>query len=284
MIPDDQTDRVFISDRLEARFPAVAEGLRRILADHGVAVERIAGTKDIWCRDYMPVQTGAETFVWFRYDPRYLRGRKDEITTPADIFTIPLLKKCQSSEIVLDGGNVIGWEDRCIMTERVYPENRGIKRAELREKLRNLLGVETLTLVPSEPEEEFGHADGIVRFIDRGTVLVNDYSANDAPYGDELTSTLQGAGLDCVKLPYGPDEGLPGKVQSAFGVYVNFLRVRGLVVMPSFGIDRDEEALRVVKERVPGSEVTSLDCRELSRAGGVLNCVTWSVLDERTKR
>jgi len=55
MIPDDQTDMVFISDRLEEKYPALVDGLRRILTDHDIPLRTIEGTKDIWCRDYMPI-------------------------------------------------------------------------------------------------------------------------------------------------------------------------------------------------------------------------------------
>jgi len=64
---------VFISDRLPARHPALVEGLGRILADHGIPLRTIASTRDVWCRDYMPVQLAPGEFLQYRYEPDYLR-------------------------------------------------------------------------------------------------------------------------------------------------------------------------------------------------------------------
>jgi agmatine deiminase len=108
MMGDARVDTVFIADGLDRRFPAVADGLRRVLADHGIPLRTIGGTKDIWCRDYMPVAVGVGAFVQFRYEPDYLEGFEHLITRPADIETIPEIERCTSSTIVLDGGNVVG--------------------------------------------------------------------------------------------------------------------------------------------------------------------------------
>lgn len=135
MIADRDADVVFLSDRLAPAHPHLVEGLRGILANHKVYMQVIQGTKDIWCRDYMPVQVGEGEFVQFRYDPDYLRGYERLITRPEDVGPIPDIEHCSASEVVLDGGNVVRWGRRCIVTDKVYRENPGVNRANLRVRL-----------------------------------------------------------------------------------------------------------------------------------------------------
>jgi hypothetical protein len=148
MIPDARADTVFIADTLDRRFPAVADGLRRILDAHGIPVRTIVGTRDIWCRDYMPIQTDIGEFARFRYDPDYLKRHQELVTRPTDIEPIPEIEGCRDSEIVLDGGNVVGHGSRCIVTDKVFRENLGMGRAGVLEALRELLRAEELIVIP----------------------------------------------------------------------------------------------------------------------------------------
>lgn len=81
-----------------------------------------------------------------------------------------------------------------------------------------------------------------------------------------------------MEIPYRPEGGCRGGIPSAFGNYVNFLRVRGLVVLPSYGLPEDELARKIIADLLPTTDVCILDCAELSREGGVLNCATWTVV------
>jgi len=56
MIPDWQTDCAYFSDLLPGRHANLWQGLERVLAQSSVATRLLQGTRDIWCRDYMPVQ------------------------------------------------------------------------------------------------------------------------------------------------------------------------------------------------------------------------------------
>jgi agmatine deiminase len=269
---------VFISDRLPARHPALVDALGRILADHGIPLRTIAGTRDIWCRDYMPVQLAPGDVLQYRYEPDYLRdGFEHLMTRPGDIAPIPEVETCSTLDIILDGGNVVLWGNRCIVTERLLRENPGLARGDLLGTLREALRVEDLIVIPKEPYDVVGHADGVVRFLDDGLVVINDYSEVAPWYGRRLRSILRRAGLEWVELPYRPEDAIHDGIPSAFGCYANFLMVRGLIVVPAFGLPEDDIAVRIVEEHTGSSAVTSLDCSDLARGGGVLNCVTWTI-------
>lgn len=116
-------------------------------------------------------------FVRFRYAPSYLKGYDHLVTDFDRLAPIPEVETCRRSDIVLDGGNVGGWGGRGILTDRIFRENSQVDRPDLLGVLRELLRVDELIIIPVEPGDEVGHADGVVRFLDSGVVVINDYSA-----------------------------------------------------------------------------------------------------------
>ena len=277
MLTDLEVDLVYVSDRLRPAFPALSDRLGNALGDHGIALKELGGTKDVWCRDYMPIQVGCGEFVRFRYDPDYLRGYEHLITAPGDVGPIPKIERCVDSGIVLDGGNVVGWGSRCIVTDKVFKENPARGRDELIGRLKGLLGVDDLIVIPTEPYDLVGHADGVVRFLDGGLVAVNDYSEVAPRYGRRLRSILRRAGLGWVELPYRPEEASGGDIPSAVGCYANFLMVRGLIVVPVYGRKEDDRACRVIEDNTSGMAIVPLDCSDVAREGGALHCISWTI-------
>jgi agmatine deiminase len=277
MISDNKNDVVYVSDLLEPRHPALAARLRDTLDDHGIPLGVIRGTKDIWCRDYMPGQVDPAEFVRFCYAPDYLRGYKHLITRPDDIGPIPEVERCVDSRIVLDGGNVVGWGCRCIVTDKVFRENPALERHELIGRLRELLGVEDLIVIPKEPYDVVGHADGVVRFLDEDTVVVNDYQGQEAAYGRKLLSIFRQHRLECVQVPYFVEDHATDGVPSAAGCYVNYLRIAKLLILPAFGVAQDDAALRRFESLFCGTRIVPLPCTELARKGGCLNCISWTI-------
>jgi agmatine/peptidylarginine deiminase len=278
MIADSESNVVFVSDTLKPGFPKLYRGLESILATHGIPLETIPGTRQIWCRDFMPVEVGASRFVQFRYEPDYLEGPYHHLRADGEIGpALPWLKKCALSEIVLDGGNVVGGRDVVVLTEKVAEANGRYDRTTLVAELGSQLDVAQVVLIPPEPGDVTGHADGVLRLIDDTTAVVNNYSQVDEQYRRALLHVLEHAGLDFVEIPYRPDftsfQGMP----SATGNYVNFLRVGSLVVVPSYGMATDEEVLSTLTTEFPHLTLASLDCRELAKRGGVLNCCTWTI-------
>ena len=71
---------VFMSELLMSQYPEICNNLIRIFKKHHINYSFIKETKDIWCRDYMPVQIESEKFIQFRYDPSYLKGKNVRIS------------------------------------------------------------------------------------------------------------------------------------------------------------------------------------------------------------
>ena len=202
---DYETNVVYVADTLERKFPAVHVGLRTILERQGIPLRVIPRTKDIWCRDYMPIQVAEDRFVQFRYAPNYLGGRYKHLRSDGEIGpTLAVTRNCVRSEIVLDGGNVVRWRDMVIMTERVFAENPQWDRRRLVAEFEELLQVEGILLIPPDPGDLTGHSDGVVRFVDGETVIINDYRRVDEEYRRMVLRRLTDGKLSVRELPYRP--------------------------------------------------------------------------------
>jgi agmatine deiminase len=280
MIPDWQTNTVVISDRLPGTFPELIRGLDAILAEAGISLHILPGTRDYWIRDYAPIQVIPDRSVQFRYEPDYLLdGYRSLITPPEVCAACSLFAEIQNSSIVLDGGNVVGTERLAIVTDKIRRENRQRHWGRLQSTLAALLQVEQIIKIPVEPGDEIGHADGMVRFLDESTVVVNDYWRWDGGCASAVEDQLANAGLKIHRLPYAPEthRRKRGEISSAVGNYVNFLRVGSDVVVPAYGLTEDQEALHLLQQLLPDCQIHSLPCRELAKEGGVLNCVTTTI-------
>jgi agmatine deiminase len=114
MIPDWETNRVSFSNLLPGRHPALWSRLAALLGGAGVEHRLIEGTRDLWARDFMPVQKAVDDFVPFRYRPTYIRESKDPVT-PDEVrsWTPPggVLRTC---DINLDGSNVVAGSDKAM--------------------------------------------------------------------------------------------------------------------------------------------------------------------------
>jgi agmatine deiminase len=222
MIADGETNVVFVANTLERRFPAVYRGLASILGEHGIPLRTIPGTLDVWCRDYLPIQVAEDRFVQFRYEPDYLTGKYRYLRVDGKISSsLPWIRNCEPSEIVLDGGNLVRWTDKVIVCDKVFGENPGRKPSELLRALGQVLGVGQVIVIPTEPGDVVGHSDGVVRFAEGEEVLVNDYRHVDGRYWSALRRVLREAGLKVVEVPYLPRTGRTRGIPTAFGCYLN---------------------------------------------------------------
>lgn len=276
MIADWDTDTVHFSSLLPDRHPALWSRLVAILDAAGIPHGLIEGTRDIWVRDFMPVQVAADEFVLFDYQPDYLRGHGHLVAPDEARSKVPPGGRLRRCEINLDGGNVVARGGLAILTDEVYKENPGRERSVLRAELAEVLRT-GVVVVPKEPYDVIGHADGVVRFVGDGAVVVNDYREVDNGYGERLEAALCRHGLHVERLPHFRVEEQHDGIPSAVGNYVNFLRVGRLVVVPAYGVPKDDLACRTLERLLPGASGVPLRCEGLAREGGVLNCVAWTI-------
>lgn len=131
--------------------------------------------------------------------------------------------------------------------------------------------------IPREPGDYTGHADGILRYYDDDTVLINNYPADyKRDFQRKLNIALHNARLNTVEVPYSPFNNASDN--EAHGLYINYLEMKSLLLLPTFGMKEDDENLDLFKQLFPGQTIGTIDSKEISKDGGVLNCITWSIL------
>jgi len=116
----------------------------------------------------------------------------------------------------------------------------------------------------------------MVRFYDRDTVLINDYSKEDINFQLRFRLALHNAGLNYIEIPYNPYNNV--KDDQANGEYINYLQMHQAIIVPSFGIKHDEAVVRQFEQLFAGQTVITVDSNEIAKEGGILNCITWNIL------
>ena len=235
-------------------------------------------TKDVWLRDFMPVVTRSGKLVSFRYEPSYLGGFPELKTDfKSDVSAEIGIDGIEYSDINLDGGNVVfsPSKQKAIISDRVFAENPERSEAELIAELENLLEADVI-IIPSLKSDTTGHADGMARFADENTVLVNESkSAND--FESKVINTLERNGLRVIQMPYyETNRKAPYGVKSAEGCYLNYLETEKVVFFPVFSEkhETDMRAISAVRQAL-GKRVVPLNINEIALYGGLLNCISW---------
>jgi len=278
MIPDDRTNFLYLADSLPKKYPNFYKHFEKVLCDCNIPFKLLPRTKDVWAVDYMPVQIEANKFVQFVYNPDYIRKYSKWRKTISDVNTI--CKKInitpQHSEIVLDGGNIIRTAEKVIMTDKVFNENPAFKEGDLINALQQLFQIEELIFIPTQPKDFTGHADGMLRFYDSNTVLVNDYSNEDQAFGLRLHLALHNAHINYIEIPYNPYNNR--KDAYANGIYINYLQMEQAIIVPTFGIREDDGVIKKFEEYFKGKKIATINCNEIAYDGGILNCISWNIL------
>ena len=89
-----------------------------------------------------------------------------------------------------------------------------------------------IIIIPEYPNEETGHADGLIRFIDENTVFINDTKyENEKKWLGKLLTILKENKLNYIELPCY----INSKQGTADGLYINYLHLGNLIIVPQFG-------------------------------------------------
>lgn len=280
------TQTVYLSEILKARFPDACKRLTDILNRHDISFSFLKGTKDIWCRDYMPVQIPSGKLIQFRYDPSYLKNPQYSDSRS----NVEYVDKANNinpiySDINLDGGNIVMFGNKAILTDRIFSENPDWTKETLMSELSKILECEIIIIPAYKPDYDFtGHADGMIRFVDENTVLVNNLEHDFKYMRDAIIKALNNAHLKYINFPWFEHK-INGNNDHAIGIYLNYLEVGNLIVMPVFGVpgNKDTEALAKLKEVFPDKIIETIDYNDVALLGGILNCTTWVVRKGTTK-
>jgi agmatine deiminase len=302
-----------LADREEVHInvagPAMEADVRRLLADAGASTGGVFfhhnPTNDAWCRDHGPIfiqRRGGgeieEAIVDWDYNAwggKYPPFDLDDVipTRIGKEYGIPVF----SPGIVMEGGSIdvngrgtLLTTEACLLNPNRNPQ---LSRPQIENALRENLGVEKILWLGDgiAGDDTDGHVDDLTRFVDPVTVVT---VVEDDP-GDENYEPLQanlerlytmtdqdGAPLRVVTLPmprplYHDGQRLPAS-------YANFYIANGVVLLPTYDPERDNQAQATLQSVFPDREVIGIDCTDLVWGLGAFHCVSqqWPATDGRT--
>ena len=279
--------------------PGMEQQVRRLLADEGAGAGNVCfhhnPTNDAWCRDHGPIfvqrdgEHGREEAVvdwkFNAWGDKYPPYDLDDVipTRVAREYRLPVFHP----GIVLEGGSIeVNGRGTLLTTEACLlnpNRNPTLDRDAIEGYLRAYLGVRHILWLGDgiAGDDTDGHVDDLTRFVDEHTVVtvVEDDPADEnyEPLQENLERLRgmrdqDGRPLRVVTLPmprvlFHEEQRLPAS-------YANFYIANGLVLLPTYDPDRDEEARHTLQELFPTREVIGLDCTDLVWGLGAFHCVS----------
>ena len=271
MIPDWETDFLYFSNLLPKKQPKLYKNLIKLLRKAKIKYGFLPHTKDIWCRDYMPVQIDKNKFVQFRYDPDYLKPEKfAHLKSEPAIINSHLGISPKYSNLILDGGNIVFSERAVILTDKVFKENPTYSKDVLIQTLTTLFETEEIYFIPKQPYDIYGHADGMIRFVSNDTVILNDFSKESKSFQKKLEKFLKNLPFRVffLKIPF---------EHKLNWCYINYIHIKNQIIIPVINHLKEEKVLYQFEEIFKGHKIWTLYSEEILIQGGGLHCISWNI-------
>ena len=254
-------------------------------------------TDDTWARDCSALsicEDGKTKLLDFSFNAwgGKFAAQKDNALSRniAKCYGAPL----QSINFVLEGGAVEsnGVDTILTTTACMLNPNRNphLNNIQITQKLKEHFGAEHILYLNHgylAGDDTDSHIDTLARFISDDTVMyVKCSDKNDEHYQElkrmeeELQMIAKERKLKLIALPF-PDaiyydnERLPA-------TYANFLFVNGAVLVPTYNVAQDKEAVDIFTKTFPSRKVVPIDCAVLIRQHGSLHCVTMNFAKDVT--
>jgi len=276
---DSKTNKVYFSNILQNKYSNFAQALFKILDKYHMNYELINNTKDIWMRDYMPIQTSNDSFVRYIHKPDYLQGFSKVRTNPKQATKFLVKKNIIDIKLNLDGGNIVRAKNKIICTDKIFKANRAFSRQEVLNTLKTTLKISEVIIVPEQPFDMTGHSDGLVRFINEDKVMISSYLEEDRAFEKKLIASLIKHKLEIVMLP--PTGYCKDKDGAVWIPYINYMQVGSLIILPGAGLTADDEVIAFFKKHFPNCIIDYVDATKIIEQGGALNCISWNINENR---
>lgn len=279
---DAWTDFVFISDKLKEFFPSTYYRLTKLFAEMEIEWAEVKGTKDIWIRDYMPIQISDDRYLVYNYDPDYLKKDGQEYLTDSQTIYKGVIHHYhhRNIKITLDGGNVVPCADHYILTDKVFIENGvPLYDSDFIRQLNDAFYSDVIILPwhcddSQDPYADvYGHADGLVKWTGGNRILMSNHGDYYPEEAAEIRNRLEDAGFEVTEMKF--DVLFPNKVFN--WAYINYLQVGNKIIVPTFGIPEDKQAMKYIRDANPNCVIREFRMRDIARNGGALHCITWNI-------
>lgn len=276
-----------VTELLIVHRPGLKEKLNKKFASNKLKFLQTKDVQDIWIKDWAPILTSGNAVKAF-YSPNYFDQKEKKYAHLDDMVGFELIKflnkdeiklSCNNKRLILDGGNLIqNGQGLAITTNRIIAENESCSINQIQEIFKKRMGIDRLIFVPVEPGDVTGHVDGMIRFIDAQTIIVGAYESDykeGKEFMDELSRQFE-SDFNVVRIVNAtPKKQRPEEFPSAYGNYVNFLKIGDTIFLPQYDLSTDLAAKKEYEKYFKVVPI-KIDVDKLAELGGVLNCITWT--------
>lgn len=197
-----------------------------------------------------------------------------------------LTPKAIKYNFILEGGGVesngidtILTTSKCMLNKN---RNSSLNPLQITQKLNHYFGATKILYLNHgylAGDDTDSHIDTLARFIDTKKIMYIKCSDEKDEHfkelklmEDELIEYSIEHNFALIPLPmtdaiYFEDERLPA-------TYANFLFINDAVLVPTYGVNQDNEALKIFKKTFPNRDIIDIDCSTLIKQHGSLHCVT----------
>ncbi|ENW90017.1 agmatine deiminase family protein [Acinetobacter dispersus] len=241
--------------------------------------------RDIWMRDFTtvnPMQPVQFTYTWASMTKKQSKDVQKSFNQFADRYQIQRAK----TDLMIDGGNLVDdYAGRVITTTRFMEDNE-LSYNEAKQELKAMLGATEVAIL--EPDEEvLAHSDGMVSWVDKNTLLVNDYSKTPSfrtTVMKELKASFPTAKIVEVPVEYKTNpKGQWEGFESACGVNLNATVTQNNIYVPTFNMPHDQKALTIIKQNT-SKKVIPVNAESVCPMGGSVRCLTWQVTGDNAAK
>jgi agmatine deiminase len=252
-------------------------------------------TNDAWCRDHGPIFVHREAggrreqaildWGYNAWGGKYPPYDLDDVIPRriAKELGLPVIEP----GIILEGGSIdvngrgaLLTTEACLLNPNRNPQ---LDRDRIEGYLRAYLGVSHILWLGDgiAGDDTDGHVDDLTRFVSPDTVVTvveeDPADENYEPLQENLErlhgmTDQDGMPLRVMTLPmprplYQDGQRLPAS-------YANFYIANGLVMLPTYDPDRDDEAAATLQTLFPDRQIVGVDCTDLVWGLGAFHCVT----------
>lgn len=148
-----------------------------------------------------------------------------------------------------------GW-GVALISNRVITENEGLSLVEIRKRLREAAGLETVLFVPVPESEPRGYIDGMVQFIGPRQLLVSEPmpgSATARSQHEDLLRLLSQEldDIDVIRIPR-PSLRVP---DAGAGNYLHLIQAGHVILVPQFDVPEDQPVLTLLRRQLDGVDI-----------------------------
>ena len=131
-------------------------------------------------------------------------------------------------------------------------------------------------VLPDFTDGDFERLNGVIFLDDQ--VIGNERRPNEYKYMKEgLQKVINDYNLEYIDIPFFEDKDRKHP-DSAVGIYVNYLEVNDLIVMPIFNRgEEDNQAFEILQRTFPNKTIETIVYNDVAKEGGLLNCTTWVI-------